>query len=29
MESGQYTEQGIAPLWHTDLLTCFITQLTN
>ncbi|KAF8276291.1 putative RNase H [Trypanosoma cruzi] len=29
MESGQYTEQGIAPLWHTDLLTCFTTQLTN
>ncbi|PWV01988.1 hypothetical protein C4B63_3g658 [Trypanosoma cruzi] len=29
MESGQYTEQGIAPLWQTDLLTCFTTQLTN
>ncbi|PWU86419.1 hypothetical protein C4B63_122g19 [Trypanosoma cruzi] len=29
MESGQYTEKGIAPLWHTDLLTCFTTQLTN
>ncbi|KAF8303369.1 putative RNase H [Trypanosoma cruzi] len=29
MKSGQYTEQGIAPLWHTDLLTCFTTQLTN
>ncbi|ESS54880.1 unspecified product [Trypanosoma cruzi Dm28c] len=29
MESGQYTEHGIAPLWHTDLLTCFTTQLTN
>ncbi|KAF8295273.1 hypothetical protein TcYC6_0094660 [Trypanosoma cruzi] len=29
METGQYTEQGIAPLWHTDLLTCFATQLTN
>ncbi|PWV15228.1 putative RNase H [Trypanosoma cruzi] len=29
MASGQYTEQGIAPLWHTDLLTCFTTQLTN
>ncbi|KAF8290527.1 hypothetical protein TcYC6_0003230 [Trypanosoma cruzi] len=25
----KYTEQGIAPLWHTDLLTCFTTQLTN
>ncbi|PWV00903.1 putative RNase H [Trypanosoma cruzi] len=29
METGQYTEHGIAPLWHTDLLTCFTTQLTN
>ncbi|RNF23610.1 L1Tc protein [Trypanosoma cruzi] len=29
METGQYTEQGIAPLWHTDLLTCFTTQLVK
>ncbi|PWV06540.1 hypothetical protein C3747_113g157 [Trypanosoma cruzi] len=29
METGQYTEQGIAPLWHTDPLTCFTTLLTN
>ncbi|KAF8283207.1 putative RNase H [Trypanosoma cruzi] len=29
MATGQYTEHGIAPLWHTDLLTCFTTQLTN
>ncbi|EKG07745.1 hypothetical protein TCSYLVIO_001123, partial [Trypanosoma cruzi] len=29
METGKYTEQGIAPLWHTDLLICFTTQLTN
>ncbi|PWV20750.1 putative RNase H [Trypanosoma cruzi] len=29
MATGQYTEQGIAPLWHTDLLTCFTAQLTN
>ncbi|KAF5225880.1 hypothetical protein ECC02_001199 [Trypanosoma cruzi] len=29
METGQYTEHEIAPLWHTDLLTCFTTQLTN
>ncbi|PWV15313.1 putative RNase H [Trypanosoma cruzi] len=24
METGQYTEHGIAPLWHTDLLTCLL-----
>ncbi|PWV19951.1 putative RNase H [Trypanosoma cruzi] len=29
METGQYTEHGIAHIWHTDLLTCFTTQLTN
>ncbi|PWV11262.1 putative RNase H [Trypanosoma cruzi] len=29
MATGKYTEQGIAPLWHTDLLTCFTAQLTN
>ncbi|RNC47442.1 L1Tc protein [Trypanosoma cruzi] len=29
MESGQHTENEISPLWHTDLLTCFTTQLTN
>ncbi|PWV06238.1 hypothetical protein C3747_117g34 [Trypanosoma cruzi] len=29
MATGQYTEQGIAPLWHTDLLTCLTTQLPN
>ncbi|PWV15775.1 putative RNase H [Trypanosoma cruzi] len=27
--TGQYTEQGIAPIRHTDLLSCINTQLTN
>ncbi|PWV14676.1 putative RNase H [Trypanosoma cruzi] len=29
MATGQYTEHGIAPIWHTDPLTCFTAQPSN
>ncbi|KAF8279141.1 putative RNase H [Trypanosoma cruzi] len=29
LETGQYTEHEIAHIWHTDLLICFTTLLTN
>ncbi|RNC56206.1 L1Tc protein [Trypanosoma cruzi] len=29
MATGQYTEHGMAPIWHTDPLTCFTTQPSN
>ncbi|PWV14680.1 putative RNase H [Trypanosoma cruzi] len=29
MATGQHTENGIAPIWHTDPLTCFATQPSN
>ncbi|EKF29340.1 hypothetical protein MOQ_006883 [Trypanosoma cruzi marinkellei] len=29
MQTGNCTEHGVAPIWHTDLLACFTTQLIN
>ncbi|RNF13239.1 hypothetical protein TcG_08666, partial [Trypanosoma cruzi] len=29
MATGQHTEHGIAPVWHTDPLTCFTAQPSN
>ncbi|PWV14684.1 putative RNase H [Trypanosoma cruzi] len=29
MATGQHTEHGIAPIWHTGPLTCFATQPCN
>ncbi|RNE99647.1 L1Tc protein [Trypanosoma cruzi] len=29
MATGQYAEQGIASMWHTDLLSCFTTHHIN
>ncbi|EKF26593.1 hypothetical protein MOQ_009707 [Trypanosoma cruzi marinkellei] len=28
MQTGKYTEHGVAPIWQTGLLACFTTQLT-
>ncbi|EKF26052.1 hypothetical protein MOQ_010271 [Trypanosoma cruzi marinkellei] len=29
IQTGNYTEHGVAPIWHTDLLACSTTRLIN